>query len=63
VLGQAEVAHLEQGLATAIQQTVFELDVTVGDAHAVAVVQCKDVLLEESARFTLLCSVTSDTYV
>ena len=47
VLGVSEVADLDQGPRLVVQQRVLELDVAVGDAHPVAVVEPDDQLLEE----------------
>ena len=54
-LGEAEVCELDDGaLFVAPQQHILQLDVPVGHAHAVAVVDRQDELLEDPSRLSLL---------
>ena len=51
--GVAEVAQLDHGRLVGVEQRVLQLDVAVGDAHLVAVVQGQDDLLVEPAAAVL----------
>ncbi len=54
VLAVAEIADLDhRPRVTSVQQDIVQLDVSIGNAHAVAVVQPDDKLLEEPSRLLL----------